>query len=67
MTDSPIQRAREAARSVEAAGLLPEADILYRLAETLEGQDRAAALTHLELARELGADHVIETVSLRRL
>jgi CRP/FNR family cyclic AMP-dependent transcriptional regulator len=57
MTDSPAQRAREAARSVEAAGLLPEADILYRLAETLEGQDRAAASA--SLARILlAAGHV---------
>jgi len=57
MTDSPVQRAREAARTVEAAGLLPEADILYRLAETLEGQDRAAAAA--SLARILlAAGHV---------
>jgi CRP-like cAMP-binding protein len=57
MSDSPAQKAREAARSVEAAGLLPEADILYRLAETLEGQDRAAAAA--SLARILlAAGHV---------
>jgi CRP-like cAMP-binding protein len=57
MTDNPAQKAREAARSVEAAGLLPEADILYRLAETLEGQDRAAASA--SLARILlAAGHV---------
>jgi CRP/FNR family transcriptional regulator, cyclic AMP receptor protein len=57
VTDNPAQKAREAARSVEAAGLLPEADILYRLAETLEGQDRAAASA--SLARILlSAGHV---------
>lgn len=57
MTDSPIQRAKDAARSCESAGLLPEADILYRLAETLEGQDRAAAAA--SLARILlAAGHV---------
>src|SRR5215813_473952 len=57
MTDSPIQRAKDAARSCESAGLTTEADILYRLAETLEGQDRAAAAA--SLARILlAAGHV---------
>ena len=57
MTDSPAQHAREAARSVEAAGMVAEADILYRLAETLEAQDRAAASA--SLARLLlAAGHV---------
>jgi len=47
MTDSPAARAREAARHCETAGLTPEADMLYRLAETLETQDRAAASASL--------------------
>ena len=47
MTDSPAARAREAARRCETAGLTAEADMLYRLAETLENQDRAAASASL--------------------
>ena len=41
--DSSASRARAAARNCEAAGLGAEADILYRLAETIENQDRASA------------------------
>src|SRR5512141_2344784 len=40
---SASDRAREAARRCEAAGLLAEADILYRLAASLELGDRASA------------------------
>lgn len=47
MTDSPAERARSAARNCEAAGLSGEADMLFRLAETLEAQDRAAAAASL--------------------
>lgn len=47
MTDAPAQRAHAAARNCEAAGLTGEADMLYRLAETLEAQDRAAACASL--------------------
>ena len=47
MTDSPAERARVAARRCEAAGLSGEADMLFRLAETLEAQDRAAAAASL--------------------
>lgn len=42
VTDSPAQRARASARNCESAGLTSEADVLYRLSETLESQDRAA-------------------------
>jgi len=45
--DNPAGRARAAARNCEAAGLMAEADMLYRLAETLEAQDRAAAAASL--------------------
>jgi CRP-like cAMP-binding protein len=45
--DSPAQRARTAARSCESAGLVSEADILHRLAENLDSQDRAAAAASL--------------------
>ena len=47
MTDSPALRARAAARNCEAAALTAEADMLYRLAETLDAQDRAAAAASL--------------------
>jgi CRP-like cAMP-binding protein len=47
VSDSPSGRAREAARRCESAGLTGEADMLYRLAETLETQDRAAASASL--------------------
>lgn len=47
MTESPAQRARAAARNCESAGLTAEADMLFRLAETLESQDRAAAAASL--------------------
>ena len=54
---SPAVRARVAARRCEAAGLSGEADMLFRLAETLEVQDRAAAAA--SLARVLlAAGHV---------
>jgi CRP-like cAMP-binding protein len=57
MTDSPAERARVAARRCESAGLSSEADMLFRLAETLEAQDRAAAAA--SLARVLlSAGHV---------
>jgi hypothetical protein len=42
VTDSPAQRARASARNCESAGLTSEADVLYRLSETLENQDQAA-------------------------
>ena len=44
---SPAQRAREAARRCEAAGLLAEADILYRLAVNLELDERASSSASL--------------------
>jgi len=47
MTDSPAGRARAAARNCEAAALTAEADMLYRLAETLDAQDRASAAASL--------------------
>ena len=47
MNDSPAARARDAARRCETAGLTVEADLLYRLAETLETEDRAAASASL--------------------
>ena len=53
MTESPAQRARAAARNCEAAGLAAEADILYRLAESIESQDRSA--TAASFARVLMA------------
>jgi CRP-like cAMP-binding protein len=57
MTDSPAERARVAARRCESAGLSGEADMLFRLAENLEAQDRAAAAA--SLARVLlSAGHV---------
>jgi CRP/FNR family cyclic AMP-dependent transcriptional regulator len=46
-SDGPAERARAAARNCEAASLTGEADMLYRLAETLETQDRAAAAASL--------------------
>ena len=46
-TDSPAGRARDSARRCETAGLAAEADMLYRLAESLEAQDRAAAAASL--------------------
>jgi CRP-like cAMP-binding protein len=47
MIDSPNERARAAARNCESAGLTSEADILYRLAETLDARDRASAASSL--------------------
>ena len=47
MTESPAQRARAAARNCESAGLMSEADLLFRLAESLESQDRASAAASL--------------------
>ena len=47
MSISGADRAREAARSCEEAGLLGEADILYRLAASLELEDRASASASL--------------------
>ena len=47
MTDTPAGRARAAARNCETAGLTAEADMLYRLAETLDAQDRASAAASL--------------------
>ncbi len=47
MTHSAAERAREAARNCEAAGLIAEADILYRLAVNLELADRASAAASL--------------------
>jgi len=44
---SAADRAREAARNCEAAGLLAEADILYRLAVSLELEERAGASASL--------------------
>jgi len=44
VTDSSADRARAAARNCEAAGLASEADILYRLAETLDLPFRTATL-----------------------
>lgn len=45
--DRPAERARAAARNCETAGLMAEADMLYRLAENLEAQNRAAAAASL--------------------
>jgi len=45
--DDPPGRARAAARRCETAGLMAEADMLYRLAENLEARDRAAAASSL--------------------
>ncbi len=47
MSDSAAERAREAARHCESAGLLAEADILYRLAVNFEHQDRASCFASL--------------------
>jgi CRP/FNR family transcriptional regulator, cyclic AMP receptor protein len=47
VSGSAADRAREAARSCEEAGLLGEADILYRLAASLELEDRASASASL--------------------
>src|ERR1700758_3432736 len=44
---SAADRAREAARNCEAAGLLAEADILYRLAVSLELEERASCSASL--------------------
>src|SRR5262249_61958609 len=44
---SAADRAREAARNCEGAGLLAEADILYRLAVSLELEERAGASASL--------------------
>src|SRR6202011_6410937 len=44
---SAADRAREAARNCEAGGLLAEADILYRLAVSLEVEERAGASASL--------------------
>src|SRR5258708_5019430 len=44
---SAADRAREAARNCETAGLLAEADILYRLAVSLELKERASASASL--------------------
>src|SRR5262249_17711325 len=44
---SAADRAREAARNCEGAGLLAEADILYRLAVSLELEERASASASL--------------------
>ena len=51
--DSPSRRARAAARRCEAEGLTSEAEILFRLAETIESGDRAA--TAASIARVLMA------------
>jgi tetratricopeptide (TPR) repeat protein len=45
--EDPAGRARIAARRCETAGLTAEADMLYRLAENLDAQDRAAAASSL--------------------
>jgi CRP/FNR family transcriptional regulator, cyclic AMP receptor protein len=45
--EDPAGRARAAARRCETAGLMPEADMLYRLAESLEARDRASAAASL--------------------
>jgi CRP/FNR family cyclic AMP-dependent transcriptional regulator len=45
--EDPAGRARAAARRCETAGLTAEADMLYRLAENLDAQDRAAAASSL--------------------
>ena len=55
---SASDRAREAARRCEAAGLLAEADILYRLAASIELGDRASASA--SLARVLIASGALE-------
>lgn len=47
MSQSAAERAREAAHNCEAAGLLAEADILYRIAVNLELQDRASCSASL--------------------
>src|SRR5580765_2353911 len=44
---SESDRARDAARHCEAAGLLAEADILFRFAATIEMGDRSAAAASL--------------------
>src|SRR5215472_4287151 len=45
--EDPAGRARAAARRCETAGLMAEADMLYRLAENLDSRDRAAAAASL--------------------
>ncbi|MEO8431413.1 MAG: cyclic nucleotide-binding domain-containing protein [Acidobacteriota bacterium] len=63
MTDAlppttPADRAREAARRCESAGLLGEADILFRLAATIELEQRATSSA--SLARVLIAAGAVE-------
>jgi CRP/FNR family cyclic AMP-dependent transcriptional regulator len=45
--EDPAERARAAARNCELAELMSEADMLYRLAETLDAQNRAASAASL--------------------
>jgi CRP/FNR family cyclic AMP-dependent transcriptional regulator len=47
LSSSPAEQARDAARNCEAAGLMGEADVLYRLAANLDLSDRAAAAASL--------------------
>ncbi|MGE5278123.1 MAG: cyclic nucleotide-binding domain-containing protein, partial [Acidobacteriota bacterium] len=47
MSSSPGENAREAARRCETAGLLAEADVLYRMAVSLDAADRAARAASL--------------------
>ncbi len=55
---APADRAREAAQRCESAGLLSEADILFRLAATLELEHRATSSA--SLARVLIAAGAVE-------
>ena len=56
--NTPAGRAREAAQRCESAGLIAEADILYRLAATLELEQRATSSA--SLARVLIASGAVE-------
>ncbi len=47
MSPSPAEEALEAARRCESAGLTAEADLLYRLAVSLDATDRAGAAASL--------------------
>lgn len=58
MTDDASEKARDAARRCEGAGLLAEAEILYRLAVRLELEGRAASSA--SLARVLIASGATE-------
>src|SRR3954468_15607190 len=60
-TQSEADRVRDAGRHREAAGLLAEADILFRLAATIEMDERSAAAA--SLARVLIAAGSLESAA----